>query len=59
MTGGARASLIQIGNLVDLTADEVDQWLVEKATSLSTRTVADLKSILRRAITRAQTRIRE
>jgi integrase len=42
--------------LVELSADEVDQWLVEKATSLSTRTVADLKSILRRAITRAQSR---
>ena len=42
--------------LVDLSADEVDQWLVEKAASLSTRTVADLKSILRRAITRAQSR---
>jgi integrase len=42
--------------LVDLSADEVDQWLVEKAASLSSRTVADLKSILRRAITRAQSR---
>jgi len=30
--------------------------LVEKAASLSTRTVGDLKSILRRAITRAQSR---
>ena len=44
--------------LVDLSADEVDQWLVEKVASLSTCTVADLKSILRRAITRAQSRDR-
>ncbi len=42
--------------LVELSAEDVDRWLAEKAAVLSTRTVADLKSILRRAITRAQAR---
>ncbi|MHA6631073.1 tyrosine-type recombinase/integrase [Pseudonocardia sichuanensis] len=42
--------------LRDLSAEDVDRWLAEKAGSLSTRTVQDLKSILRRSITRAQAR---
>ncbi len=42
--------------LVELSAEDVDRWLAEKARTLSTRTVQDLKSILRRAITRAQAR---
>jgi integrase len=39
-----------------LSADEVDEWLTEKAAVLATRTLQDLHSILRRSITRAQKR---
>jgi hypothetical protein len=39
--------------LTELSAEDVDRWLAAKARLLSTRTVAELKSILRRAITRA------
>jgi len=42
--------------LRDLSADDVDQWLVEKARSLSTRTLREIMSVLKRAITRAQAR---
>ena len=42
--------------LRDLTAEEVDQWLAAESKSVSTRTLQDLRSILRRAITRAQAR---
>jgi integrase len=42
--------------LRDLSADDVDQWLIEKATSLSTRTLRELRSVLKRAISRAQAR---
>ena len=42
--------------LIELSAEDVDRWLAEKARTLSTRTIQDLKSILRRAITRAQAR---
>jgi integrase len=42
--------------LVDLSAEDVDRWLAEKAQILSTRTLSDIKSILRRAVTRAQAR---
>lgn len=42
--------------LLELSAEDVDLWLADKATTLSSRTVADLKAILRRAITRAQAR---
>ena len=42
--------------LLDLSAEDVDRWLADKAATLSSRTVADLKSILRRSITRAQAR---
>ncbi|MFD1049311.1 tyrosine recombinase XerC [Kibdelosporangium lantanae] len=37
-------------------ADDVDKWLAERATILATRTLRDIRSILRRAITRAQAR---
>ncbi|WP_245616900.1 tyrosine-type recombinase/integrase [Amycolatopsis taiwanensis] len=40
----------------ELTADDVDKWLAQKAKILSTRTLRDLHSILRRAIARAQKR---
>ncbi|MDQ3576456.1 MAG: site-specific integrase [Actinomycetota bacterium] len=46
---GARA-------LGKLTADDVDDWLLDKASVLATRTLGDLRSILRRAINRAQRR---
>ena len=36
-----------------LSADEVDEWLADKARSLATRTLQDLHSILRRSIMRA------
>ncbi|WP_433367400.1 site-specific integrase [Streptosporangium sp. CA-115845] len=42
--------------LVDLTADDVDRWLADKAKELSTRTLRELRSILVRTISRAQAR---
>jgi integrase len=42
--------------LRELSADDVDKWLAEKAQTLSTRTLRDIRSILRRAISRAQAR---
>jgi integrase len=42
--------------LRDLTAEDVDRWLGDKARTLSTRTLQDIRSILRRAVTRAQAR---
>jgi integrase len=42
--------------LRDLSADDVDRWLAEKAKTLSTRTLREVYSVLKRAITRAQAR---
>ncbi|MEV6440659.1 site-specific integrase [Amycolatopsis sp. NPDC051716] len=42
--------------LRELTADDVDRWLATKAKTLSTRTLRDLHSILRRSVERAQKR---
>lgn len=42
--------------LRDLSADDVDQWLAVKAQTLSTRTLQEVRSVLKRAITRAQAR---
>ncbi|WP_433274067.1 tyrosine-type recombinase/integrase [Pseudonocardia xinjiangensis] len=42
--------------LRDLSAEDVDVWLADKSKTLSTRTLQDIKSIVRRAITRAQAR---
>jgi integrase len=42
--------------LRELSAEDVDRWLAEKARMLSTSTVARIKSILARSITRAQAR---
>jgi integrase len=42
--------------LRELTADEGDIWLAEKAKTLSTRTLREVRSSLVRAITRAQAR---
>jgi integrase len=42
--------------LRELSADDVDRWLADKARILSTSTVGNLHSILRRAVTRAQAR---
>lgn len=39
-----------------LTADDVDDWLADKAKALATRTLGDVRSLLRRSITRAQRR---
>lgn len=39
-----------------LSAEDVDEWLAGKASVLSTRTLRDLHSILRRAVRRAQAR---
>jgi integrase len=39
-----------------LSADDIDVWLAKKATTLSTRTLRELLSILRRCIRRAQAR---
>jgi integrase len=40
----------------ELTADEVDRWLADKAQTLSTRTLREVRSVLRRSISRAQAR---
>lgn len=42
--------------LRDLSAEDVDRWLAEKAALLSTSTVLNIRSILRRAVSRAQAR---
>lgn len=42
--------------LRELSADEVDRWLADKAKTLSTNTLANLHSILKRSVTRAQKR---
>jgi integrase len=42
--------------LRDLSADDVDRWLADKAQILSTRTLQEVRSVLKRAITRAQAR---
>jgi integrase len=42
--------------LRELTAEDVDRWLGEKARTLSTRTLVDVRSVLRRAVARAQAR---
>ena len=42
--------------LRDLTAEEVDDWLAERAALVSTSTLQRIKSILRRAVARAQAR---
>jgi integrase len=42
--------------LRDLSADDVDKWLTDKAQILSTRTLQEVRSVLKRAITRAQAR---
>ncbi len=39
-----------------LSAEDVDEWLADKAKTLSTRTLRDLHSILRRSVRRAQAR---
>ena len=42
--------------LQELSAEDVDRWLADKARSLSTSTLARVKSILARSISRAQAR---
>jgi integrase len=42
--------------LRDLSADDIDRWLADKAKTLSTRTLREVRSVLKRAITRAQAR---
>ena len=42
--------------LRELTAEDLDQWLEDKSTDLSTNTLRDLRSILKRIIARAQSR---
>ncbi len=42
--------------LRELTADDVDRWLAAEARQISTRTLQDVRSILKRAISRAQAR---
>jgi hypothetical protein len=44
--------------LRELTAEDVDRWLGEKARTLSTRTLVDVRSVLRRAVARAHARDR-
>jgi integrase len=42
--------------LRELSADEVDEWLACKAKEVSTRTLQELRSILKRSVARAQAR---
>ncbi|MFB9383445.1 tyrosine-type recombinase/integrase, partial [Pseudonocardia petroleophila] len=42
--------------LAKLSAEDVDRWLAEKARTLSTRTLRDVRAILSRSIARAQAR---
>jgi integrase len=42
--------------LRELSADDVDRWLAAEAKGISSRTLQDVRSILKRAITRAQAR---
>jgi integrase len=42
--------------LRELSAEDVDRWLAERSTTLSTRTLIDIRSILKRAVSRAQAR---
>src|SRR5215472_11525461 len=42
--------------LRELSADDVDRWLAAEAKEISTRTLQDVRSILKRAITRSQAR---
>jgi integrase len=42
--------------LRDLSADDIDKWLADKAQLVSTRTLREVRSVLKRAITRAQAR---
>jgi hypothetical protein len=39
-----------------LSADDIDKWLADKAQVLSTRSLREVRSVLKRAITRAQAR---
>jgi integrase len=56
LADGHVISALGARKLRELTAEEVDEWLAEKAQILSTRTVRDIRSILKRAIDRAQAR---
>jgi integrase len=42
--------------LRDLSADDIDKWLADLAQVVSTRTLREVRSVLKRAITRAQAR---
>lgn len=42
--------------LRELSEDDVDEWLAEKSKTLSTRTLRDIRSVLRRSVSRAQAR---
>jgi integrase len=42
--------------LRELSADDIDKWLADKAQILSTRTLREVRSVLKRAVTRAQAR---
>lgn len=42
--------------LVKLSADDVDRWLADKAKILSTRSLYEVRSVLKRSVTRAQAR---
>jgi len=44
--------------LRELTADDVDRWLATKSKTLSTKTLREIRSVLKRAVERAQARDR-
>jgi integrase len=49
-------SVIGARKVRQLSADDVDRWLATESKQVSTRTLQDVRSILRRAISRAQAR---
>lgn len=53
---GAARRRLGARKLRDLSADDVDRWLSDKAQSLSTRSLRETRSVLKRAVTRAQAR---
>jgi hypothetical protein len=48
--------LIGARKLFELSADDVDRWLADRAKVLATRSLYEVRSVLRRSVTRAQAR---
>lgn len=48
--------LLGARKLAELSADDVDRWLADRAKVLATRSLYEVRSVLRRSVTRAQAR---